>query len=93
MNVILVLIISFTALLWAANHLVTGASSLAIRYNFSPLIMGLTVIAIGTSAPELIIAIISSIRDKNDLTLGNAIGSNIANIGLVFGIVALYFIL
>lgn len=86
MNAILILIISFIALLWAANHLVTGASGLAIRFNLSPLIIGLTVIAIGTTTPELIISIISSIQDKDDLTIGNAIGANIANIGLILGI-------
>ena len=89
MNVILVLIASFIALLWAASHLVSSASSLAVRYNCPPLIIGLTIVAIGTSAPELAISIISSIKDKNDLTLGNAIGSNIANIGLILGLTIL----
>lgn len=79
-------IISFIALLWAANHIVTGASGLAVRMRLSPLIVGLTIVAIGTSAPEIIIAILSSVKNKNDLTLGNALGSNIANIGLVIGI-------
>ncbi|MFO8488269.1 calcium/sodium antiporter [Legionella pneumophila serogroup 1] len=89
MNPILNLIISFIALLWAANHLVAGASGLAIRFQLSPLMIGLTIVALGTSAPELFISIISSLKDKNDLAIGNAIGSNIANIGLILGILIL----
>lgn len=58
MNPILNLIISFIALLWAANHLVTGASGLAHRFQLSPLIIGLTIVALGTSAPELFISVI-----------------------------------
>lgn len=89
MNQILTFIISFIALFWAANHLVTGARGLALHFNFSPFIAGLTVIALGTAAPEITIAILSSIKDQNDLAIGNAIGSNIANIGLVLGITIL----
>lgn len=89
MNPILNLIIGFIALLWAANHLVAGASGLAIRFQLSPLMIGLTIVALGTSAPELFISIISSLKDKNDLAIGNAIGSNIANIGLILGIIIL----
>ncbi|KTD62822.1 calcium/sodium antiporter [Legionella shakespearei] len=86
MHSVLVLIISFIALLWAANHLITGASGLAFRYNLSPLVTGLTLVALGTTAPEIFISVLSAVKDKNDLTIGNAIGSNIANIGLVLGI-------
>ncbi|RUR17300.1 calcium/sodium antiporter [Legionella sp. km535] len=89
MNTILILIVSFIALLWAANHLVTGVSGLAVRFNLSPLIIGLTIVAIGTTAPEIAISILSALKDKNDLAIGNAIGSNIANIGLVLGITIL----
>ncbi|KGP64136.1 sodium:calcium antiporter [Legionella norrlandica] len=86
MNFILNLIISFIALLWAANHLVTGASRLALRLQLSPLIIGITIVAMGTSAPELFVSIISALKDKTDLAVGNAIGSSIANIGLILGI-------
>ena len=89
MHTILILIISLIALLWASNHLVTGAVELAHRFQIPPFIIGLTLIAIGTSTPELILSIISSLRNETDLTLGNAIGSNIANIGLVLGITIL----
>ncbi|MDP3268059.1 MAG: calcium/sodium antiporter [Legionella sp.] len=89
MEAVLILIISFIALIWAANHLVSGASGLAYHLNISPLVIGLTIVAIGTSAPELIFSILSSIKSRNDLVVGNAIGSNIANIGLVLGITIL----
>ncbi|CAM2974081.1 calcium/sodium antiporter [Legionella worsleiensis] len=89
MNTILILVISFIALLWAANHLVSGVSGLAIRFKLSPLVIGLTVVAVGTSAPEIAISILSALKDKNNLAIGNAIGANIANIGLVLGITLL----
>ena len=85
MNTIFILFLSFVALLWGANHVVVGSSGLAIRLKCSPFIIGLTIVALGTSTPEILTAFISSIKDKNDLTLGNAIGANIANIGLVLG--------
>lgn len=87
MSIILILIISFIALLWAANHLVTGASGLAHHYQISNFTLGLTVVSLGTSFPEIIIAILSAFKDKTNLSLGNAVGSNIANIGLVLGII------
>lgn len=86
MNAILMLILSFIALLWAANHLVRGAAGLAFNLKISPLVAGLTLVALGTSAPEIAITLFSVIKNKNNLSLGNAIGSNIANIGLVLGI-------
>jgi cation:H+ antiporter len=86
MNVFLILIISFISLLWAANHLVTGASGLAIRLQLSPLIIGFTLVAVGTSIPELIFSIPSLLKNKHNLYIGNTIGSNIANIGLILGL-------
>ncbi|MDI9819466.1 MULTISPECIES: calcium/sodium antiporter [unclassified Legionella] len=82
-------ILSFIALLWSANHLVTGASGLAFHYRLSPLLIGFTLVALGTSAPEIMIAITSSLEGLNNLAIANAIGSNIANIGLVLGLTAL----
>ena len=86
MNAALILIISMISLLWAANHLVTGASDLATRLHVSPFIIGLTLVAIGSTAPELILAVISFLKNKENHIVGNAIGINIANIGLVLGI-------
>ena len=86
---ILILIVSFAALLWSANHLVKGASGIATYYHISPLLVGFTLVALGTSAPEIVIAIDASLAGINDIAIGNAIGTNIANIGLVLGITAL----
>lgn len=68
--------------------LVKGASGIAARFNVSPVIVGLTIIAFGTSAPELFIGILAALRDQSDIVFGNAVGSNIANLGLVLGIAA-----
>ncbi len=86
MSAVLILTISFISMVWAANHLITGALGLATRLQISPLIMGLTIVALGTSVPELTIFILSFLKNKNHLIIENAIGSNIANIGLVLGI-------
>jgi cation:H+ antiporter len=84
-----ILIVSFVALLWSANHLVKGASGVAAYYHISPLLVGFTLVALGTSAPEIFIAIDASLTGINDIGIGNAIGTNIANIGLILGITAL----
>jgi cation:H+ antiporter len=86
MNGVLIFIISFISLLWAANHLVTGASNISTRLQLSPFLIGLTLVAFGTSAPELIISMITFLKNKNNHLIGNALASNIANIGLVLGI-------
>lgn len=85
----LLLLLSLIALIWAANHLVTGAAGIAHYYRVSPLVIGFTLVALGTSAPEILITIAASLDGYNDLAFGNAIGSNIANIGLVLGVIAL----
>lgn len=69
--------------------LVRGASSLALRLRVSPLVIGLTVVAFGTSAPELAVSVEASLGGVSDIALGNVIGSNIANIGLILGVTAL----
>ena len=77
-------------LLWqGAEILVKGSSKLALRIGVRPLVVGLTVIAMGTSAPEFAVSMLSALRHNNDIALGNIIGSNIANIGLVISISAL----
>jgi len=76
-------------LLWSANHLVTGAANCAKYFHISPLIIGLTIVALGTSAPEIFVGISAAMQGKTNLAIGNAIGSNIANIGLVLGFTAL----
>ncbi|KKW40607.1 MAG: Na+/Ca+ antiporter, CaCA family [Candidatus Peregrinibacteria bacterium GW2011_GWA2_54_9] len=76
-------------LLKGANWLVEGASSLAHRLRISDLAIGLTVVAFGTSTPELIVNIVASIRGNADIAIGNVVGSNIANILLILGITAI----
>lgn len=87
--IIVILILSLIALLWSANHLVSGASGVGQHYRLPPLLTGLTLVALGTSAPEIMIAISASLEGLNDIAIGNAIGTNIANIGLVLGLTAL----
>ncbi|MBA2651616.1 MAG: calcium/sodium antiporter [Tatlockia sp.] len=89
MMVIITLLLSLIALLWSANHLVSGASGVGQHYRLPPLIIGLTLVALGTSAPEIMISISASLEGLNDIAIGNAIGTNIANIGLVLGLTAL----
>lgn len=89
MNVLFTLIVSLVALIWSANHLVTGAAGLASYYRLSPFVVGFTLIALGCSGPEIMVSIGSSLEGLNNLAIGNAIGSNIANIGFVLGLTAL----
>jgi len=76
--------------LWqGAEFLVRGSSRLAMCFGIRPLIVGLTIVAMGTSSPELAVSLVSAIRETKDIALGNIIGSNIANIGLVVSVTAL----
>lgn len=85
---ILWLIAGLSALYFGAEWLVGGAAKLAVRYGISPLVVGLTVVAFGTSAPELFVSIGFNMSGYPDMSLGNVIGSNICNIGLVLGVSA-----
>jgi cation:H+ antiporter len=75
-------------LVWGANRFVFGAAAFARNLGVAPILIGLTVVAIATSAPEILVSIVASFRGEPDLAVGNAIGSNIVNIGLVLGTVA-----
>ncbi len=79
----------FAALLWGADRFVLGAAAMAHNLGISPLIVGLTIVGFGTSAPELLVSAIAAHRDATDLSIGNALGSNITNIALVLGLTAL----
>jgi cation:H+ antiporter len=85
------LIGGFILLVWGADRLVAGASALARNLGVSPLIIGLTIVAFGTSAPELIVSGVAAYRGNPGLAVGNAIGSNIANIGLILGLTAVVY--
>jgi cation:H+ antiporter len=81
--------IGFLLLYYGANWLVKGSSSLAQNLGLTPLVIGLTVVAFGTSAPEMVVSVVSSIKDKSMIAVGNVIGSNICNIALVLGLAAI----
>ena len=83
---LILLIIGLGILIKGADWLVNGASSISARFKISPLVIGLTVVAFGSSSPELVVSILSAVRDSTDLALGNVIGSNIFNILLVLGV-------
>lgn len=75
---------------FGSNWLVSGSSRLALSFGIKPLIIGLTLVAFGTSAPELVVSIGSAVQGQSDIAVGNVVGSNIANIGLILGISALF---
>lgn len=86
---ILALIAGLCALIWGADKFVNGSVGIARSLGVSSLVIGLTVVSIGTSAPEIIVSINAALKNSGGLAVGNAIGSNLANIGLVLGITAL----
>jgi cation:H+ antiporter len=79
----------FALLVWGADRFVVGASATARNLGVSPLIIGLTIVGFGTSAPEMLVSAIAAAAGNPNMGIGNAIGSNITNIGLVLGITAL----
>jgi cation:H+ antiporter len=87
----ILLIIGFIFLIKGADFLVNGGSSIGKRLNISDLVIGLTVVAFGTSLPELFVNIFASIRGDTDIAIGNVLGSNIANICLILGLSAVIF--
>lgn len=84
----MVIIIGFGLLVWGAERFVHGAAAIANNLGVPPLIIGLTVVGVGTSAPEILISVIAAYQGNPALAVGNALGSNIANIALVLGTTA-----
>src|SRR3989344_653621 len=89
----ILLILGFGALIKGADWLVEGASSIAKRFQISDLVIGLTIVAFGTSAPELFVNLFASFQGSTDVAIGNVIGSNIANIMLILGVAAMIYTL
>ena len=83
---VLLLIAGFVILVFGADFLVSGSSSLAKRFNISELAIGLTVVAFGTSTPELVVSLISSFQGHNEVAFGNVIGSNLFNLFFILGV-------
>ncbi|MCZ6536297.1 MAG: calcium/sodium antiporter [Gammaproteobacteria bacterium] len=86
---VIAILAGFVLLVWGADRFVLGAGAMARNIGVSPLLIGLTIVGFATSAPEIMVSAIASLRDNPGLAIGNAIGSNIANIGLVLGATAL----
>jgi cation:H+ antiporter len=86
---ILLVIAGLVLLIWGADRFVHGAAAAARNLGVAPLLIGLTIVAFATSAPEILVSVFASIKGQPGLAFGNAIGSNIVNIGLVLGIVAI----
>jgi cation:H+ antiporter len=87
----LLIILGFTSLIYGANWLVDGASSLAKKKNVSDLVIGLTIVAFGTSAPELVVNSVASYDGLSDIVIGNIVGSNYFNLFLILGITGLIY--
>jgi len=88
-SILLNLLIGLVALYFGAEWLVRGAASLAVRFGLTPLMVGLTVVAYGTSTPELLVSTLAALRGTGDIAIGNAIGSNTFNICVILGLTAL----
>jgi cation:H+ antiporter len=86
---VFILLVSLAFLVISADKFVFGASSLARNFGISPMIIGLTIVAMGTSAPEMMVAAMAALHGNPNTAIGNAIGSNITNITLILGITAL----
>ena len=86
---ILLLIIGLALILAGANFLTDGSAALAQRFRVPEFIIGLTIVAVGTSTPELVVSVLSAIAGKSDVAIGNVVGSNIFNVFLILGLCAL----
>ncbi len=86
---IVFVLIGFILLLKGGDYLVEGAVSIARIAKLSPMVIGITVVGFGTSSPELLVSIESALKDISGIAVGNVVGSNIANIGMILGVVAL----
>ena len=86
---ILLLVVGLGLILAGANFLTDGSAALAQRFRVPEFIIGLTIVAVGTSAPELVVSLLSSIAGKSDVAIGNVVGSNIFNVFLILGVCAL----
>jgi cation:H+ antiporter len=84
------ILIGLVILVWGADRFVLGAAALASSLGISPLLIGLTVVGFGTSAPEILIATIAALNGSPGIAIGNALGSNIANIALILGATAIF---
>lgn len=83
-----IIVLGFIGLIWGADKFVFGASALARNFGVSPLMIGLTIVAFGTSAPEIFSSAVAAYEGKPELAIGNALGSNLFNVGIALGVAA-----
>ena len=88
---IALLIAGLAMILFGANWLVNGSSSIAKRFGISEFVIGLTIVGIGTSTPEMVVSFMSSFQGKADMAIGNIVGSNIFNVLGILGLTAVLF--
>ncbi|KLV06381.1 MULTISPECIES: calcium/sodium antiporter [Photobacterium] len=89
LEAIVLLCIGLALLVWSADRLVFGAAALAKNLGVTPLVIGMTILAMGSSAPEMMVSATAALEGKTDTAVGNVLGSNIANIALILGLTAL----
>lgn len=89
LEAVIFLIIGLVFLVWSADRLVFGSAALARNFGISPLVIGMTILAMGSSAPEMMVSATAALDGKTDTAVGNVLGSNIANIALILGLTAL----
>ncbi|EPU5905371.1 calcium/sodium antiporter, partial [Vibrio vulnificus] len=89
LEAVALLIVGLILLVWSADKLVFGSAALARNIGISPLVIGMTILAMGSSAPEMMVSATAALDGKTDTAVGNVLGSNIANIALILGITAL----
>jgi len=87
----LAILVGFVLLIWSADKFVLGASNTARNFSISPLIVGVVIVGLGTSAPEMLVSAMAAAEGNTGLSVGNAIGSNITNIGLMLGLTAILY--
>ncbi|MEX1287387.1 MAG: calcium/sodium antiporter, partial [Acidimicrobiia bacterium] len=85
---IVAVVVGLVVLLWGADRFIEGSASVARHFGMPPLLIGMVVVGFGTSAPELVVSLIAALQGNPGVALGNAIGSNIANIALILGVTA-----
>ena len=83
------IVVGLALLVWSADKFVDGSVGLAEGFGMSKVMIGLTIVSLGTSAPEIFVSVTAALQSASELALGNAVGSNIANVGLVLGVTAL----
>ena len=87
----LAILIGFALLIWSADKFVLGASNTARSFSIPPLVVGVVIVGLGTSAPEMLVSAMAAVDGNTGLSIGNAIGSNITNVGLMLGLTALFY--